>query len=71
MTCIHCACDECRAAFASRSDRGAWALELRAQGLTLPRIAEVIGSTQSGVCKLLKKERNRQALNPAAEVNRM
>jgi CRP-like cAMP-binding protein len=54
-------CDEYANAI-KRRDKAARAVELRRQGLTLPVIAERIGSSQSNVCKLLKEAKGREEI---------
>lgn len=61
MTCPNCQCENCRAAAEAPINMAARALELRSQGLTLPRIAEALGTNQPNVCKLLKEARSHTA----------
>lgn len=55
MSCRNCTCERCQRVYATRRRHLAQAIELRKQGITLPRIAEMIGTSKDTVCKLLKE----------------
>lgn len=57
MSCPRCTCERCQRVYATRSRHLAQAIELRKQGITLPRIAEMIGTSKGAVSKLLKEAR--------------
>lgn len=56
MTCPKCTCEDCVRALGDLTKKQR-AIELRGRGMTLPRIAEAIGSSQPAVCKMLKEAR--------------
>ena len=55
MSCRNCTCERCQRVYATRRRHAAQAVELREQGITLPRIAEMIGTSKDVVSRLLKE----------------
>lgn len=55
MSCSNCQCEKCRRRVVEWSEKARRAVELRAQGLTISKIAIAIGTSHSTVCRLLKE----------------